>query len=227
MKCHSKQNEITKLVSHSIPVLLIGEKGSGKSTILINAAKELGIPYSFVVGTRQTTVGNLLGFISVTGIYIPSVFRKAYEEGHLFNIDEIDAMDSNTLLVLNSLENGAISFPDGYNDAPHKDFRLCATANPFDEHQAYTGRSNLDASSTDRFDIIRINRDPDLERSLTDNETMEQISLMRIILDENNSSKTVSMRDSIRKAQRKQIGLDNEAFNKNLMSEESLYTLYV
>ena len=130
---HNKQDIVAAWLAAGEPVLLEGPAGSGKTTIAMNLAKEAGKDLCMVVGTKQTTVNNLLGFISINGNYIDTQFRKAFEHGHYFLIDEIDAMDPNVLLALNTIENGIVSFPDKVVEM-HPDFRLLATANPSDQH---------------------------------------------------------------------------------------------
>ena len=222
---HSQQELVEKLITNNLPVLLEGVAGTGKSTILQNAAKSAGVPYTAIVGTRQTTLNMLMGFISINGVYIPSVLRKAYEEGHYFCIDEIDGMDNNVLLVFNSLENDYLSFPDGYSEPPHPNFRFMATANPQNSHHIYTGRSKLDAATLDRFDRVLIPLDEELELNLTDEDTHAQIKLMRGILESNNMSKQLSMRDSIRYYKRKQIGLGDD-YHVTLLQDKDCLIAY-
>jgi len=190
----------------------------------MTAAHNAGMKYSFLSGTRQTTVSHIIGFMNVNGIYSPSPFRTAYTEGHYFNIDEIDAMDSNVLLVFNSLENNIMAFPDGYTDPPHKDFRLMATANPQDQHESYVGRNKLDAATLDRFDQVSIHRDQELEESLVDNQTVEAMTSLRAILEDVNSSITISMRDSMRYQKRKNLGLLDGFVRKLVRGNEIVYT---
>jgi MoxR-like ATPase len=208
MTTHSKFPEIETLVDAGISVLLTGEKGSGKTTLAKQVAEKLGLKFYSMSMTRQTTLSHLLGFISVNGTYVPSQLRSAAEEGGAFLLDEIDASDANVLLSLNTAENGYIAFPDGIVEL-HEDFRLMATANPQDQHEFYTGRTKLDAATLDRFDIVEIPRDENLERSLVDAETYRIISAMREVLGRNNSSIVVSMRDSMRYQRRKDLGIIN------------------
>jgi len=222
---HNKHTEVKTLIENNMNVLLTGERGSGKSTLLMEVAEELDYEFVSITGTRQTTVGSLLGFISVTGTYIPSLLRSAVEDGKMFVIEEMDGMDPNTLLCLNTLENGYLAFPDGLVNV-HDDFRLCATANPSTEHHIYTGRSSLDAASLDRFDEVTVERDKDLEIHLTDEETYHEISLMRLVLSDNSSSKTLSMRDTLRSYQRKQIGLYNDKYLDKLLGDKDFISMY-
>jgi MoxR-like ATPase len=219
---HKLQTTVQTLIHNSIPVLLEGPSGSGKTTILMNAARNAGMEYSFLSGTRQTTVSHIIGFMNVNGIYTPSPFRKAYTEGHYFNIDEIDAMDSNVLLIFNSLENNIMSFPDGYTEPPHENFRLMATANPQDQHESYVGRNKLDAATLDRFDQVSVSRDENLEKSLVDVATTQAMGYLRGILQDVNSSTTISMRDSMRYHKRKSLGLLDGFVHKLVRGNEMI-----
>lgn len=221
---HEKQAEIEKLIKHDMNVLLEGPAGTGKSTIIKNVAEELEFDFYSISMTKQTTLNALIGFLSINGNYIPSQLRTAVEHGGIMLLDEIDASDPNTLLCLNSLENGYLACPDGVIQK-HKDFRLVATSNPSGEHQIYTGRSKLDAATLSRFDIVTIDRDPALELLLTDEETAHEVNLMRSILDDNNSSKTLSMRDCIRLHKRKSIGLAT-GYVETLLGDKSLVSSY-
>lgn len=72
------------------------------------------------------------------------------------------------MLTANSaLANGYVTFPD--NPIPvnrHADFRMIATANTFGNgaDRVYIGRNRLDAASLDRFAVINVDYDVELER---------------------------------------------------------------
>lgn len=194
---HSKYSYVRTIVESNMPVLLVGEAGSGKSTLCMQIAEDLSLPFHSISCTKQMSVSALLGFISINGAYISTQLRYAYENGGVFLLDEIDAADPNVLLTLNTIENGFISFPDKIVHA-HPDFRLCATANPFDSHSTYTGRSKLDFSTIDRYFVITLERDDALEISLTSPELFSQVSIARDIMIANGITKSITMRDSIR-----------------------------
>lgn len=199
-------DEAFRLVESGMPVLLTGEKGSGKTTLAMQIAEGLELQFFNISMTRQTTLSHLLGFMSVNGTYVSSQLRKVAEEGGLFLIDEIDAGDANVLLCLNTIENGFISFPDGIIQL-HENFRLVATSNPQDAHDSYVGRNKLDAATLDRFDIIDIDHDDELEKTLVEFETFQHIDAMRKALKSYNSSIVVSMRDAVRLQNRSKLGL--------------------
>lgn len=206
MTFHFKFKEAKTLVEANQPVLLTGEKGSGKTTLAMQIAKELSLKFYSVSMTRQTTLSHLLGFMNVNGTYIPSQLREAVEHGGLMLLDEMDAADANVLLSLNTIENGYVSFPTGIIEL-HPNFRLIATSNPQGEHSHYTGRVKLDGATLDRFDIIEINRDENLEKTLVDSDTHRRMTIMREVLKQQNSSLIVSMRDAMRYQKRKELGL--------------------
>jgi MoxR-like ATPase len=180
-----------------MPVLLIGESGSGKSTLSKAIADDRGTGFAAISFTQQTSVNDILGFKSVTGDYISSEFRRAYEHGYTVLFDELDSAHSNTILALNTMDNGYIAFPDGIVHA-HKNFRLIATANPHDEQSVYTGRSRLDFSTLNRFYRIQLDRDPKLEEYLTSPEVAKEVAIVRTFLKSQGSSIKATMREAIR-----------------------------
>jgi len=102
------------------------------------------------------------------GEYVTSEFRKAFEFGGLFLMDEIDAGNSNVLIVINSaLSNGFCAFPDGMVRA-HPDFRFVAAANTYGKgaDRNYVGRNQLDAATLDRFVTLDWDIDEALETQL-------------------------------------------------------------
>jgi len=205
---HSKYSYVKKVVESGMPVLLMGPAGSGKSTMAMQIAEDLSLPFSSVSCTKQMSVNALLGFISINGVYIPTQFRDAFENGKVFLLDEMDAADANVLLCLNTIENGFISFPDGIIQK-HQNFRLIATANPSDAHSTYTGRSKLDFSTIDRYFHITLDRDPALELSLTSPSIVEHANIARDILKSHGVTSTITMRDAIRMHQLSQLGISD------------------
>lgn len=227
MKHHQKYEQVKTLITANIAVLLTGEAGSGKTTLAKHIAEDMRLKFYSMSMTRQTTLSHILGYMSVNGKYIPSSLRKCFENGGMMLLDEIDAGDPNVLLSLNTIENGYISFPESLIEC-HPDFRLVATANPQDQHNFYTGRSKLDAATLDRFDIVDIDRDDELEKTLVNADTHQRMQLLRKVMRKNNASKPVSMRDSIRYQKRQDLGILDDAFILRLTDKSELvYEAYV
>lgn len=224
---HNKYQYIKTLVEAGEPVLLQGPAGTGKTTIAMQIAEELNLPFFTMSMTKQTSMSALLGFNSINGVYIPTQLRLAYETGGLFLLDELDAADPNTILCLNTVENGFIAFPDGIIKA-HPNFRLIATANPFNDHSSYTGRSKLDFSTVDRYHPILLSRDDELEKHLTSPELYEEITLARSLMKDNGLTSTVTMRDSIRMHKLAKLGISECVF-KDIVFEKypDLYSEFI
>jgi cobaltochelatase CobS len=223
---HSKYSYVKKVVSSGMPVLLSGPAGSGKSTMAMQVAEDLDLSFSSVSCTKQMSVNALLGFISINGVYIPTQFRDAFQNGKVFLLDEIDAADPNVLLCLNTIENGFISFPDGIIKK-HPNFRLIATSNPADAHATYTGRSKLDFSTLDRYFHIILDRDPELELSLTSPEIVEHADIARSILASHGITSTVTMRDAIRMHQLSQLDISDCIYHDVIFHKHTdLYTMF-
>lgn len=223
MTLHIMFDEVKALVEANIPVLLSGTKGSGKTTLAMDVAKALNLTMYSITMTRQTTLGMLLGFINVTGAYIPSDIYKAAVNGGLVLLDEINGGDPNVLLCLNTIENGYIAFPHHGVVPLHKDFRLIATQNPGDS--AYTGRTQLDASTLDRFDKVDVKLDNNLEKSLVSRDVYQKITVLREVVKEMNLSLEISMRDCLRLEKRKALGLDTNFIN-NLLKNDSAHEVF-
>jgi len=166
---HEKLPEIVSLLqSAKLPLYLVGPAGTGKTTLAEQAAQILGFDFSFISVSAQTTESKLLGFISATGSYISTEFRRIYENGGVFLLDEIDNGNANVLAVLNSaLANCFCAFPDG-TIKKHENFRMLAAANTYGTgpDRKYIGRNKLDAATLDRFYHIDINYSDNIENSI-------------------------------------------------------------
>ena len=151
---HKEFRTLLAVISAGVPCMMVGPAGSGKTTAAMKAAKELGIEFYATSVCGQSSKADLAGYMDAGGTYRPSIFRKAYEEGGVFLLDEIDAGNPNVLVVLNAaIANGEYSFPDGKKVKAHKDFRCCAAANTWGlgADRQYVGRNALDAATLNRF----------------------------------------------------------------------------
>lgn len=150
------------------PLWLVGPAGTGKSTIAEQAAQAIGLDFSSKSCSAQTTETSLLGYMSATGEYVGTEFRKRYEYGGVFLLDEVDNGNPNVLTVLNSaLSNTFMAFPDGMVTR-HKDFVLVATANTFGNGATaeYVGRNPIDKAFVDRFSMVEVNYDLAVEEAM-------------------------------------------------------------
>lgn len=163
---HSKFGTIKACVENKVPVYLAGPAGSGKNHTLEQIAKVLGLEFYFTNSVQQEY--KLTGFIDAGGTFHETEFYKAFKNGGLFFLDEMDASIPEVLVLLNAaIANGYFEFPNGKITA-HEDFRVVAAGNTVGSgaDEAYTGRMVLDQATLDRFAIIEFGYDMKIELSL-------------------------------------------------------------
>lgn len=147
---HPNFDAICARIKAGMWVYLYGPTGSGKNVMAEQIAKALGLEFHYLAHTLDRF--ELTGFIDASGCYQPTEFYKAYTEGGLFMLDELDASDENALITLNSAANGYFAFPCGTVKA-HPNFRCIAAGNTCGRGATddYTARRVMDASSLGRF----------------------------------------------------------------------------
>jgi len=163
---HEKFDEVLSLIQLDEPVMLIGPAGSGKNHSIAQIAQALGKKMYYT--NNASNEFKLTGFIDAGGHYRDTEFYKAFKNGGIFFLDEIDNSDPSALIVINSaLANGYMAFPHETIDR-HPDFRMVAAANTWGKGSdlQYVGRNALDGATLDRFDNIFFDYDRKLERAL-------------------------------------------------------------
>lgn len=163
---HSKHEVIKTCIKANIPVYLVGEAGTGKNYTLQEIAEELGLNFYFTNSVQQEY--KVTGFIDAGGQYHETEFYKAFTDGGLFFLDEIDASIPEVLVLLNAaIANRYFEFPTGKVNA-HPDFRVVAAGNTVGSgaNELYTGRLVLDSATLDRFVIIEFDYDKNIELRL-------------------------------------------------------------
>lgn len=225
---HRQFDNVLKFVTANEPVFLTGPAGSGKNVLCQQVAKTLGLEFYFSNAVTQEY--KITGFTDANGTFHESQFYKAFRYGGLFMLDEMDASIPEVLIILNAaIANKYFDFPApiGYVEA-HPNFRVVAAGNTFG-HGAdyeYVGRNQLDAASLDRFAMVRINYDEEIEISCA-NGDMDLLNFCRKFRDATKQagvrvvvsyraisrmaklSQTLSKEDLIRTCLTKSLGLDD------------------
>jgi cobaltochelatase CobS len=156
---------LKKTIAAKCHTWLVGPAGSGKSTLASGVASELKMSYAALSVCSQTTKTDLLGYLDANGVYRSTSFRRIYENGGVFCLDEIDNGNANVLAVLNSaLANESNEFPDK-TVKRHPNFVVVACANTYGlgATGGYVGRVQIDAATLDRFFFIEMPYDDGLE----------------------------------------------------------------
>ena len=158
-----------------VNVLLVGPAGTGKTTLAHHVAQDLGREFGAIHCSAGMSESHLLGYLLPLGdngqfTFTPATFARLYgTDNSLFLMDELDAADANTLLVMNgALANGALHIPQNPL-APSiqrgKNSSTMAAANTFGSGGDYTyaGRAPLDAATTDRYYAVYVDYDARVE----------------------------------------------------------------
>lgn len=174
---HPMFEKVLRLASAGVNVLLVGPAGSGKTHIAAQVARALDRPFSSISLTAGASESQLIGRLLPTGDdgrfeYQESPFVRLYENGGVFLFDEMDAADPNMLLIVNTaLANGGFTCELRTNNESvvrHADSVMIGAANTFGTgaDTLYSGRSQLDAATLDRWYPVMIDYDKSYEASL-------------------------------------------------------------
>ena len=164
---HECFDKVLNLVNMDIPVFLSGAAGTGKNVICKQVAEAMDLDFYFTNAVTQEY--QLKGFIDANGIYHETQFYKAFVNGGLFFLDEMDGSIPETLIILNAaIANRYFDFPTGKVEAS-PNFRVIAAGNTVGTGAdiEYTGRFQLDASSLDRFALVHVGYSPAIEKAVT------------------------------------------------------------
>jgi len=176
---HEKFELTLRLAAAGVPILLVGPAGCGKTHMVAQVAEAMKLPFYFTsvsAGMSEGVLGGRLLPVGEGGTfrYVRSEFVRAYEEGGLLLLDEIDGGDANTLTFTNSaLANGHRSVPNRPENPVarrHERFVCVAAANTYGNgaDRMYVGRNQLDAATLDRFRVgtVTMDYDRNLERAM-------------------------------------------------------------
>ncbi len=157
------QGYLEKLVyaaSNSLPVLLIGETGVGKTQAVRHLAWKTNNGLRRVNLNGATTVDEFLGklLINEQGTYwVDGVLVDAMQAGDWILLDEINACLPEIAFCLHSLLDDdrmvVLTEHDGRIVRPHQSFRLFASMNPSEEGR-YGGTKTLNEALMDRFPVV-------------------------------------------------------------------------
>jgi cobaltochelatase CobS len=179
---HKNFEQVLKLAAAREHVWMTGGPGVGKTHTAEQVAEALGLSFYCMSVCSQTTETRLFGYNDATGRYIETVFYKAYSEGGIFLLDEVDSGNPNVLNALNAaLANGVCSFPCGMVKK-HEDFICIAAANTIGTggNIKYVGRNRIDLATLDRFVMFNFELDEVLERKIAGNdEVVDRVQELR------------------------------------------------
>jgi hypothetical protein len=159
--------------------LLVGPAASGKSTLAAQIAEALGKQLTAVSINETMTREELLGWRTPniqTGEtrYSPCSAVIGWERGDVILLDELDRGNPNTLCAWNSIEQRVLYVPrDASEGGPLAKMGegavVIGTANTYGTgaSRTYVGANQLDAAFLDRWFVIEVGYDHDLETAIS------------------------------------------------------------
>lgn len=180
---HKEFEKVLSIVNNKFPVYLSGPAGTGKTTIASKVAETLEL--EFYMNIKLTDVFELIGFIDAKGNYVETEFYKAFTQGGLYFIDEIDSSDPSVLVAINAaIANRKMVFPNGTVDA-HENFCIIVAGNTNGSgaNENYNTRNLIDAATLDRFIILNIDYDERIEKEVAggDGNIVKLVNKLRTI----------------------------------------------
>lgn len=154
------------LVQAGKPLYMYGPAGSGKSYTAKQIAEALGLDY---YETSQAMFAHeLKGYGDAAGKFVETAFYRAFANGGVFFLDEVDASAPEALVVLNNaIANKRFDFPVIGNIEAHENFRVIAAGNTrmTGATLEYTARQMQDTSFKNRFffEVVTYSRDVMME----------------------------------------------------------------
>ena len=192
--------EILTYVSKGAPVYLYGAAGCGKSHTARQLADALGLP--FYESMQVMFAHDVKGYGDAGGNYQATPFFKAFTEGGVFFLDEVDASAPEALVVLNTaIANRRFDFPIVGNVTAHPNFRVVAAGNTAmtGADLEYVARSVQDAATENRFSFFEMHYDRRVELPVCaggDEVLMNFITDLRQAIRASNIIKCVSYRQT-------------------------------
>lgn len=192
--------EMLTYVSEGVPVYMWGAAGCGKSHTARQLADALGLP--FYESMQVMFAHDVKGYGDAGGNYQSTPFFKAFTEGGVFFLDEVDASAPEALVVLNTaIANRRFDFPIVGNVTAHPNFRVVAAGNTAmtGADLEYVARSVQDAATENRFSFFEMKYDRRVELPVCaggDEVLMDFITDLRQAIREANIIKCVSYRQT-------------------------------
>lgn len=159
-------------VRENLPVLLIGDTGTGKTSFIRHLASLTGNAFRRLNLNGSTTIEELNGHYTAddkqVGLrWIDGILPEAMKNGYWLVLDELNAALPEILFVLQSVldDDKFLVLPEHENEVirPHKNFRIFATMNPSLE---YAGTKDLNKALLSRFPVVIQTQYPDPAREI-------------------------------------------------------------
>lgn len=207
-------------VKDNMPVLLVGETGTAKTSCIKQLAYEHNQPLLRLNLNGNTTTDEFTGKMTLTEKgtkYIYGLFTRAVKFGYWILLDEINVGRPEILFILQAVlerhDNGTLTAltlaeNEGEVIQPHVNFRVFATMNPTD---GYVGTNELNKATRGRFPITIKLEYPDLDT---------EVSIIESKLPSNPRSAKAEITDAVLLAQDIRNGAEQGEYEYGLSTRD-------
>lgn len=152
--------QVAFAISFGMPVLLVGETGTGKTSLVRYIAHRTNNAFVRVNHNGGTTVEDIVGrwIINQSGetVWVDGILIQAMKDGYWFLADEINAAGAEINFIYHSLldDDGRVLLAEKGNEVvvPHPNFRFFGGMNPPTE---YAGTKELNKALMSRFIVVK------------------------------------------------------------------------
>lgn len=156
--------QVAVAISYKTPILLIGETGTGKTSLVRHLAFSTKNAFVRVNHNGGTSVEDIVGRWIVEGgdtKWVDGILIEAMKKGYWFLADEINAAGAEINFIYHSLldDDGRVILAEKGNEVviPHSNFRFFGAMNPPTE---YAGTKELNKALMSRFMVARVDFPP-------------------------------------------------------------------
>lgn len=162
---HKVLESVAIVTARNMPCLLIGETGTGKTSIVRHLASNTNNAFVRVNHNGGTSIEDILGryIINTKGEteWVDGVLIEAMKNGYWFLADEINAASPEVNFVYHALlddDAKVVLVEKGHEVVePHPNFRFFGAMNP---PQDYAGTKELNKALLSRFAVVRVDFAP-------------------------------------------------------------------
>lgn len=180
--------QVAVAISFNMPVLLIGETGTGKTSLVRHIAFKTKNAFVRVNHNGGTTVEDIVGrwIINQSGetVWVDGILVEAMKKGYWFLADEINAAGAEINFIYHSLldDDNRVLLAEKGNEVviPHENFRFFGGMNPPTE---YAGTKELNKALLSRFIVVKTDFPaPDVEaKILTERTGLPKLHAERMV----------------------------------------------
>lgn len=152
--------QVAVCINYGIPALLVGETGTGKTSLVRHLAAKTGNAFVRVNHNGGTTVEDIIGRWTITEKgteWNDGILIKAMKEGYWYLADEINAASPEINFAYHSLldDDGRVTIVEKGHEVviPHPNFRFFGAMNPPAE---YAGTKEINKALNSRLAVVKV-----------------------------------------------------------------------